>query len=69
MAHDWILDVLTDLRDFATENHLSETEEKIGQVLATVTRELDARHGIAQGMAHIGHVGEFSRSIASGGNT
>jgi hypothetical protein len=68
MAHDWILDVLTDLRDFASENHLSATEEKIDQALETVSRELGARNGIAQGMAHIGDVGEFSRSIAPGRN-
>lgn len=68
MTHDWILDVLNDLRDFASENHLIATEEKIEQALKTVTKELDERNGIAQGMAHIGDAGEVSRSIASGRN-
>ena len=40
MTHDWILDVLADLREFASKNELLATEEQIGQTLATVEREL-----------------------------
>ena len=69
MVHDWILDVLTDLRNFASKNGLGMTEEQIDQALVVVTRELNARQGMAQGTARIGHVGEFSRAIAESRNT
>ncbi len=68
MVHDWILDVLTDLRDFASKNGLGVTEEQIDRALVAVARELDARQGMAQGTAQIGHVREFSGSIAEGQN-
>ncbi|MGR3511210.1 MAG: hypothetical protein ACU0GG_00490 [Paracoccaceae bacterium] len=69
MVHDWILDVLTDLRNFASKNGLGVTEEQINQALVVVAKELDARKGIAQGTAPLGHVGEFSRSLAESRNT
>lgn len=69
MVHDWILDVLTDLRNFASKNGLGVTEEQIDQTLVAVARELDARKGLAQGTAQLGHVGEFSRSVAESRNT
>ena len=69
MVHDWILDVLTDLRDFAGKNGLGETEQQIDQVMVSVAQELSSMRGIAQGTAPIGHVREFSRTIAEGRNT
>lgn len=69
MVHDWILDVLTDLRNFASKNGLGVTEEQINQALVVVAQELDARKGIAQGTAQLGHVREFSRSLAESRNT
>lgn len=69
MVHDWILDVLTDLRNFASKNGLGLTEEQIDQALVVVAKELNARQGIAQGTARFGHVGEFSRAVAEGRNT
>ncbi len=69
MVHDWILDVLNDLRDFASRNNLSATEQEIESALQVVTTELTSRQGIAQGTAHVGYVGEFSGSLESGRNT
>ena len=69
MVHDWILDVLTDLRNFASKNGLGMTEEQIDQALVIVSKELNARQGMAQGTARIGHVGEFSRAVAERRNT
>lgn len=69
MVHDWILDVLTDLREFAEKNGLGVTEQQIDRALVEVARELESRQGIAQGTAHIGHVGEFSGSFAAGRDT
>ncbi len=66
MVHDWILDVLTDLREFAEKNGLGTTEKQIGQALVVIAKELDAGRGLAQGMARIGHVGKFSGSVAAG---
>lgn len=68
MVHDWILDVLTDLRKFAAKNGLSITEAQIEQALIVVEKELDTRKGIAPGTAHVGHVGEFSRALAESRN-
>lgn len=69
MVHDWILDVLTDLRTYASKNGLAATEEQIGQALAVAASELDVRSEMAQGTAHIGYVGEFSRTVGAGRNT
>ncbi len=69
MVHDWILDVLTDLRDFASKNNLGVTEREIDSALLMVSEELASRPGIAQGTAHVGYVGKFSQSIESGRNT
>lgn len=69
MAHDWILDVLADLRDFAGKNDLEEARQHIDHALVAVADELASRNGIAPGTARIGHVREFSRTLAEGRNT
>ena len=69
MVHDWILDVLTDLRNFASKNGLGQTEEQIDQALVVVARELNARQGIAQGTAQFGHVGKFSGTVTESRNS
>lgn len=69
MVHDWILDVLADLREFAGKNGLGATEQQIEHALLVVTEELESRQGIAQGIAHSGYVGEFSGTFAGGRNT
>ena len=71
MAHDWILDVLADLREFAGRNGLGVTEKQIDQVLVTVSDELASTHEIAPQNAarSIGHVREFSGTIAEGRNS
>ena len=69
MVHDWILDVLTDLRDFASKNGLGVTEAQINQALLVVSQELDARQALARGTAHLSHVREFSGSLTESRNT
>lgn len=69
MVHDWILDVLTDLRNFASKNGLGQTEEQIDQALVVVARELNARQGIAQGTAQLSHVGKFSGTVTESRNS
>lgn len=69
MVHDWIIDVLTDLREFAGSNGLAVTEQQIDQALIAVADELASVQGIAQGAAHIGHFREFSRAFEASRNT
>ena len=69
MVHDWILDVLADLRDFANKNGLGVTEKEISSALILIERELASRQGIAQGTAPVSHVREFSRTIEGGRNS
>ena len=70
MANDWILDVLVDLRDFAANNGLGITEMHLNQTLVAVADDLASVQGIAHGTARsIGHVREFSRTIAEGQNS
>ena len=69
MVHAWMLDVLTDLREFAGKNGLGVTQQQLDSILVKVADELASAHGIAQGTAHIGHVGELSGSFGAGRNT
>lgn len=70
MADDWILDVLSDLRDFASQNGLGATEIRLKQTMVAVEDDLASMEGIAQGTAqNIGHVGELSRAIAESRNS
>lgn len=69
MVDDWILDVLTDLRQFALMNGLCVTEERLAQTLTAAACELDARHRDAHGTALMGHAGKFSQPIESGHKT
>ena len=66
MVHAWMLDVLTDLRDFAGKNGLGVTEQELDSILVTVADELASVQGIAQGTARIGHVGKFSGTLGTG---
>ena len=69
MAHEWIIDVLQDLRDFAGQNGLVVTERQIEKSLAVVTEEVASIAGLAQGAAQVGHVGEFSGEVGESQNT
>lgn len=71
MAHDWILDVLADLQEFAGKNGLGVTERQIDQILVTVSDELASLKGIApQNVARsVSHVREFSGAVAEGRNS
>ena len=69
MANDWILDVLADLKTFAERNGLGATERHLDQVMITVSDELAAMRGVAQGTAHVGHARELHRPVAAGRNS
>lgn len=45
MANDWILDVLADLRAFATKNGLSKTAEQLDDATLIATLELGSDTG------------------------
>ena len=67
MANDWILDVLADLRDFASKNGLGLSEQHLNRTLVAVANDLASVQGVAQGTARsMSHVGEFSGTVAGG---
>ena len=71
MAHDWILDVLVDLREFARKNSLELTEKQLSLALISVSDELASMQGIAPQnvVRNVGHVREFSGALAEGQNS
>lgn len=42
MRHDWIIDVLSDLQDYARRNDLAELALKVDEALAAARREIAA---------------------------
>jgi len=69
MVNDWMIDVIKDLRDFASKNGLGMTEKLMDQAVLQVSKELASMEGLARGTAHIGHVRELSRTVADGRNS
>lgn len=51
MNHDWILDVLEDLRSYARQNGLPLVEEAAAEALGVARAELGARRDPGQGEA------------------
>ncbi len=45
MANDWIIDVLADLRAFATKNGLSKTAEQLDDATLIAALELESHEG------------------------
>lgn len=70
MANDWMLDVLADLKAFAESNGLGATERQLDQAMITVSNELEARRGFAQGtVQNANHARELHRSASGCRNT
>ena len=44
MRHDWIFDVLTDLRSYALQNDLRDLAEQVEMALRTARRDVAAAH-------------------------
>jgi ribosome recycling factor len=44
MRHDWIFDVLTDLRSYALQNELRDLAEQVEIALRTARRDVAAAH-------------------------
>ena len=44
MRHDWIFDVLTDLRSYALQNDLRDLAEQVEIALRTARRDVAAAH-------------------------
>ena len=44
MRHDWIFDVLTDLRSYALQNELRDLAEQVEMALRTARRDVAAAH-------------------------
>ena len=66
MAHDWILDVLADLRTFAGKNGLNATERELDRLMVVATAELASGQGMMRG---ISDAGGLHRPVAAGGDT
>lgn len=58
MQHDWILDVLADLRTFAKANSLEALAEQLEDTTLIAAAEIASR----QGKTHVGAHGEKGRS-------
>ncbi|MDW4499085.1 hypothetical protein R5H30_13900 [Sulfitobacter sp. D35] len=53
MRSDWILDVLTDLKTFATANDLPVLAEQLDDTAIVALAEIAALHDKMQGNAHV----------------
>ena len=45
MGHDWVIHVLSDLRQFAEQNELPLLTEQLEEAMTTAEAEIAARHG------------------------
>jgi len=45
MGHDWVIHVLSDLRQFAQQNELTLLSEQLDEAMATAAVEIAAREG------------------------
>jgi hypothetical protein len=59
MRHDWVFDVLTDLRSYAQSNGLPRLAEQAEQTLRTAREEVDAQ---ARALAETEPAGDAPRS-------
>jgi hypothetical protein len=67
MANDWILDVLTDLKAFATENGLSALASQLDDTALVAAAEISSLEGKAQEVAgwEFGTTGRIHRTVAA----
>jgi hypothetical protein len=64
MTHDWILDVLSDLKSFARKNDLPILAEQLGDTQLIAMSELkSADAGVSWAVTHERSAGDFDRSF------
>jgi hypothetical protein len=69
MRSDWILDVLTDLKTFATANDLPVLAEQLDDTAIVALAEIAALHERMQGNGDNGTAKDLSRGNLSGAGT
>lgn len=71
MADNWILDVLADLKAFATQNGLSSSERQLDRTMIVVSNEIASVQGIARESARRGivHAGTIHRPTGESANS
>ena len=68
MANDWIIDVLVDLKTFASENGLVALAGQLDETMLVAAAEVSSTGGAAQEMVSwdIEHTGRNNRAVAAG---
>ena len=71
MNNEWMLDVLADLRAFATRNGLNATGKQLDLAAAVAAAEMASKSEVAQRKARrgTGNAGELHREVAGGSHT
>ena len=68
MANDWILDVLTDLKSYASKNGLDCLAQQLDQAMLTAAAEISTtEHGRpVTALGHAGTIGVYPRAHRGG---
>lgn len=70
MSHNWIIDVLADLKQFALQNELVALAEQLDDTTLVAATELASKDAGAPGSATVdgADAGARDRTVAQGGN-
>lgn len=68
MANDWIIDVLADLKTFASENGLVALAGQLDDTMLVATAEVSSTGGAANEMVSwdVGNTGRNNRTVTAG---
>lgn len=68
MAHEWIVDVLADLRNFALQNNLNALVEQLDDTLLVAAAELSqaVQDAPEESVEYVSGVGRLPRRLAGG---
>ncbi len=68
MANDWIIDVLADLKTFASENGLVALAGQLDDTMLVAAADVSSAEGAAQEMVswEVGNTGKNNRPVAAG---
>jgi hypothetical protein len=68
MTHDWVLDVLTDLKGFATRNGLKALADQLDDARMVAAVEIASIEGRLADVTHAGDSRPDHRTLAAGEN-
>jgi hypothetical protein len=68
MTHDWVLDVLADLKSFASRNGLKALADQLDDAEMIAAVEIASIEGRFAEAVHVGDTRSHHRSIAAGEN-